>query len=56
MLHTRDWAAVLLQNGISPLTLRKQSRPVLLCRPTMSKSLHLKMIGRALRLSPETGK
>ena len=29
---------------------------VLLCRPTMSKALHFQMIGRGLRLSPETGK
>lgn len=29
---------------------------VLLCRPTHSRSLHFQMIGRGLRLSPETGK
>lgn len=29
---------------------------VLLCRPTMSKALHFQMIGRGLRLSPETDK
>ncbi len=29
---------------------------VLLCRPTMSKALHFQMIGRGLRLSPETQK
>lgn len=29
---------------------------VLLCRPTMSRALHFQMLGRALRLSPETEK
>lgn len=29
---------------------------VLLCRPTMSRALHFQMIGRGLRLSPETEK
>lgn len=29
---------------------------VLLCRPTKSKALHFQMVGRALRLSPETDK
>ncbi len=29
---------------------------VLLCRPTLSRALHFQMIGRALRLSPETDK
>lgn len=29
---------------------------VLLCRPTKSKALHYQMVGRALRLSPETNK
>lgn len=29
---------------------------VLLCRPTASKALHFQMIGRGLRLSPETNK
>lgn len=28
----------------------------LLCRPTMSRALHFQMLGRALRLSPETEK
>lgn len=29
---------------------------ILLCRPTMSRALHFQMLGRALRLSPETEK
>jgi superfamily II DNA or RNA helicase len=29
---------------------------ILLCRPTLSKSLYFQMVGRGLRLSPETGK
>jgi len=29
---------------------------ILLCRPTMSRALHFQMIGRGLRLSPETDK
>ncbi len=29
---------------------------ILLCRPTLSKALYFQMVGRGLRLSPETGK